>query len=144
MKRQGRVENLQPVRTEEEAREKGRAGGIASGEARRAKKTWKELANIMLEAKTSNANAEKLKALGISPDDATNAAVIVYKLLQKSQSGDWEATKLLAKITGNLEPDKIEVNAPVKIVMTDEYGTDEDYNPPSSDGEDAGDGESND
>lgn len=141
MKRQGRVENLQPVQTEEEAREKGRAGGIASGKARRAKKTWKELANIMLESKTSNANAEKLKALGISPDDATNAAVIVYKLLQKSQSGDWEATKLLAKITGNLEPDKIEVNAPVKIVMTDEYGTDEDYNPPSSDGEDAGDGE---
>ena len=32
------IENLEPVRTEEEAREKGRRGGIASGIARRRKK----------------------------------------------------------------------------------------------------------
>lgn len=32
------VENLKPVRSKEEARERGRAGGIKSGEARRRKK----------------------------------------------------------------------------------------------------------
>ena len=34
----GRVENLKLIKTTEEAREKGRAGGIASGKARRKKK----------------------------------------------------------------------------------------------------------
>lgn len=126
MKKKGRVENLRTPTTEE-AREIGRAGGIASGEARRAKKTWKQIANIMLNNPTSPANASKLKALGIEAEDATNSAVILFKLVQKSQAGDLKATKLLAKITGNLEADKLEVNAPIKIVMSDDYGSDKDY-----------------
>lgn len=35
-------ENLIPIRTEKEAREKGKNGGIKSGEARREKKLWKD------------------------------------------------------------------------------------------------------
>jgi len=35
-------ENLIPVRSTEEAREKGKKGGIASGKARREKKLWKD------------------------------------------------------------------------------------------------------
>lgn len=34
--------NLIPVRTEKEAREKGKNGGIKSGEVRREKKLWKD------------------------------------------------------------------------------------------------------
>lgn len=35
-------ENLIPVRSKKEARERGKNGGIKSGEARREKKLWKE------------------------------------------------------------------------------------------------------
>jgi hypothetical protein len=41
-KKRGRVENLQPVRTKAEARERGRKGGIASGKARAQAKTFRE------------------------------------------------------------------------------------------------------
>ena len=36
------TKNLKPVRTKREAKERGRKGGIASGEARRAKRTFKD------------------------------------------------------------------------------------------------------
>lgn len=35
-------ENLIPIRTKKEAREKGKNGGIKSGEARREKRMWKD------------------------------------------------------------------------------------------------------
>lgn len=42
-------ENLKPVQSKEEARERGRKGGIASGEARRKRKTLKEELIALLE-----------------------------------------------------------------------------------------------
>ena len=41
-------ENLRPVSSKEEARERGRKGGLASGEARRKRKTLKEELLLML------------------------------------------------------------------------------------------------
>ena len=42
------TENLRPVSSTEEARERGRKGGLASGEARRKRKTLKEELLLML------------------------------------------------------------------------------------------------
>ena len=47
-------EDLIPVRTEEEAKEKGRKGGIASGEARRKKKELRETLRALLEETTKD------------------------------------------------------------------------------------------
>lgn len=55
-------ENLKPVRTESEAREKGKAGGIASGEARRRKKDLRECLMAVLDGKDAEGltGAERL------------------------------------------------------------------------------------
>ena len=45
-------ENLRPVSSKDEARERGRKGGLASGEARRKRKTLKEELLLMLEDET--------------------------------------------------------------------------------------------
>ena len=42
--------NLKPIRTEAEAREKGRNGGIASGKARREKKTTRKILADLLDS----------------------------------------------------------------------------------------------
>lgn len=42
-------ENLQPVKTKEEARERGRLGGIASGISKRRAKTMKETLLLLLD-----------------------------------------------------------------------------------------------
>lgn len=46
--------NLKPVRTKSEARERGRIGGIKSGEARREKKLLQDAANDSLNKKLAN------------------------------------------------------------------------------------------
>lgn len=54
-------QNLRPVRNEKEARELGRKGGIASGEARRQKKTMRETLEQMLdEVANIEGNKDKL------------------------------------------------------------------------------------
>ena len=78
--------NLYPVRSENEAREKGKKGGIASGEARRKKKTIRETLEMMLSGKM--------------PDGATRQDAIVVALLEKALSGDVRAFEAIRDSIG--------------------------------------------
>lgn len=75
--------NLTPVRTKEEAKERGRQGGIASGKARRAKKSMRERAQLLLDCKfTDEAYLEVFKSYGIKTKGLTMAdAMIVGQML---------------------------------------------------------------
>lgn len=74
---------MPPVRTSEEARELGRRGGIASGEARRAKRTMRERAQLLLDCKfTDEAMLEVFKAYGVKTKGLTMAdAMIIGQML---------------------------------------------------------------
>ena len=91
-------ENLQPVRTEEEAREKGRAGGIASGKARREKKLFKEAIE---------------KKLGGSLDS------IIDSMIEQSQRGNVQATTFLRDTIGEKPTDKVEADIGTTIIKVD-------------------------
>ena len=93
------VENLRPVKTKEEARERGRRGGIASGEARRLKRSMRETALLIARTKLNEKDAEKLKPLGIDKG-ATYNDVIVAALYQKAQQKDTKAIKMWFEIIG--------------------------------------------
>lgn len=75
--------NLTPVRTKEEAKERGRQGGIASGKARRAKRTMRERAQLLLDCKfTDEAMLEVFKAYGLKTKGLTMAdAMIIGQML---------------------------------------------------------------
>ena len=80
--------NLKPIRSKNEAREKGRKGGIKSGEARRQRKAIKEqLENILslplsLTLKDNNGMyvREKYKVLGIDEKEIDNQMAISIEL----------------------------------------------------------------
>lgn len=55
----GKTENLKPVQTKDEARERGRAGGIASGKARRERKAFRDLMQHYLD-EPATVNGEKV------------------------------------------------------------------------------------
>lgn len=78
--------NLNPVRSTEEARERGKKGGIASGEARRKKKTIRETLEMMLSGKM--------------PDGATRQDAIVVALMEKALSGDVRAFEAIRDSIG--------------------------------------------
>lgn len=95
--------NLKPIskRTPSELREMTRKGGIASGKARRAKKTFKELLKIALEMRTKNGN--------------TNAEEIVASLILKAQSGDVKAFEAVRDTIGEKPKDNVDVTTREEI-----------------------------
>ena len=89
-------ENLRPVQTKEEARKRGRNGGIKSGEARREKKLFKEAIE---------------KKLGKSLDS------MIDSMIKQANKGNVQAITFLRDTIGEKPTDKVEagVNSDVTI-----------------------------
>lgn len=96
--------DLKPVRTKEEAKERGRNGGIKSGEVRRAKKSMRETAKALMSMEVvGDKNRKNLEAFGISKDDMNYQTAVVVRMMQKALvEGDTSATRLLGELTGDL------------------------------------------
>ena len=109
--------NLIPVRTKEEARVRGRNGGVASGIARRQKKTLREIGEMIgsLDLK-SEKNREILRQAGIDDEDMINDVGMLFRLNLKAQQGDTRAIELLAKLRGELAPDNPLIGANVESI----------------------------
>lgn len=95
-------ENLKPVRTVEEARELGRKGGIASGEARRKKKTMREAAKMVMDMpiKGYPELTARLKAMGISEEDLTFQMAVISSMMAKAMQGNTKAAAFLRDTAG--------------------------------------------
>lgn len=97
-------ENLKIIRTENEAREKGRKGGIASGKARREKKAIKDIVEIVLQMPLQNGKKTSVESIkNLASAKGQNISVqeaLVLKLTQKALSGDIKALRLLLEMAG--------------------------------------------
>lgn len=93
-------------RTTTEQRAIARAGGIASGEARRQKKTLRELGNMI---GSLQVNSEKNRAImreaGIADEDMIRDTEALFRISLKAQQGDVKAAEFLAKLRGELGSD---------------------------------------
>lgn len=96
-----------PIRTAEEAVAKGRAGGIKSGIARRAKKSLAERLRILEEELIKNSR---------TGEERERADVIALQVMQKAAQGDLKAIRLYAELTGQLVQ-KVEVAPPTIEVL---------------------------
>lgn len=99
-KKAGNTDNLRPVRTKAEARERGRNGGIASGIARANKKTSRQIVEMLDSLPVTGGNKEALKSLGIPHNDLTQLTLRLVALHKKALSGDTAANELILKIKG--------------------------------------------
>lgn len=99
----GNIANLVPneARTPEERRANATKAGIASGKARREKKTLRELAEMIgaMQVRNPKTIAIMQKA-GFEPEQMTNDAAMMMGLQLKAQSGDPSAAKLLSELRG--------------------------------------------
>jgi hypothetical protein len=93
-------ENLKPIRSESEARENGKKGGIKSGEVRRARKTLKEELLLLLES----GNTQNKISLA---------------LIKKALKGDIKAFEVLRDTIGEKPTDKQEVSFNPVIIKDD-------------------------
>ena len=95
-------QNLRPIRTESEARKKGRNGGIASGIARREKKTIQKILNDFLStAAKDNPQVAKLAAkMGLKSDDSIKDLFTIVCLLNTMKDGNLSDLERLSKLLG--------------------------------------------
>ena len=94
-------ENLKPVRTKEEARERGKNGGIKSGEARRAKKTMKEMLDYLLEKEIENSR---------TGEKVTYREAILTSCIKKAIKGDVKAAQFVRDTAGEAPITKTELS----------------------------------
>ncbi len=93
--------NLKPVRTKSEARERGRKGGIKSGEVRRRNAALRETANRLLTMRCEVPQlSDVLRADGV---ESTYESVIVMAMIEKAVLGDVKAYNAIMKTIGQTE-----------------------------------------
>ena len=103
-------QNLIPFdqRTESEQRAIRVAGGKASGEARRLKKSRSELAKLIADSPASDKDKKNLQKLGIDLNDATNDAVVVGAVFGQARRGDIKAVEKWEEYTRDESKDQKE------------------------------------
>ena len=93
-------ENLKPIRSKSEAREKGRNGGIKSGIKRKERKTMREMLDYLL-----------MKQAPFSIDgEMTNLEAIMISTIEKAIQGDIRAVQFIRDTIGEKPTDKQEIN----------------------------------
>lgn len=98
-------DNLRTL-TPNEAREIGRKGGIASGQARRQKANLKKAMQTLLGMDVASEKARKqLEELGLAP---TNEMLLAVSTLQQATKGNQRATENVMKMVG-VEKDKYDI-----------------------------------
>ena len=103
-------ENLVPnsARTPSERRANATKAGIASGKARRQKKTVAEYLRKWADGEVSEKNKKALEALGLS-EEATNRTLLVVPLIQKASKGDTKALQMALELLGEDKKKELEI-----------------------------------
>lgn len=121
------------VPTSEEARINGRKGGIASGKARKKKKTLNEIARALIDCDLNEKQKKEIQKMGLNPEDFNQWTACVLGLMKASaKNGDVKAFSKLQEITGEAstpsaeeESQKATLNAFKTAILGEGGGTDE-------------------
>lgn len=89
-------------RTPEERREIARAGGIASGAARRRKRSLKQAADLYLSLPVTDRRVwNKIARNGVEPEDIDNQMAMIVGLTEAAVQGDARCAKVLVDLLGD-------------------------------------------
>lgn len=99
--RPGRPENMRPPQTKEEAKERGRNGGIKSGEARRRKRDMRKAAEMLLSMPVSFSSVrDSMSDMGIQEEDLSNQMAVIVSMFKEAMAGNVKAAEFLRDTVG--------------------------------------------
>lgn len=100
-------ENLRPVRTKSEARERGRNGGKASGEARRRKADFRKTLNMLLTVKIDHPEwTPMLEAMGL---DSTLESAVNAAMIREALAGNVKAYEAIRNTIGQTLKSELDI-----------------------------------
>ena len=97
--------NLIPMdqRSENEARELGQKGGLASGVSRRRKRSLKDAADLYLSLPVSDRRRwNKVARKGVDLEDVDNQMAMIIGLTEAATQGDAKAAKVIIDLLGEV------------------------------------------
>lgn len=103
MPREDGYKNLVPLneRTKEEQRTIQQDGGIASGAARRRKRSLKEAADLYLSLPVTDRRMwNKIARKNVDPEDIDNQMAMIIGLTMAATAGDAKAAKVIVDLLG--------------------------------------------
>ena len=92
-------QNLKPIQSTSEARERGRKGGIASGEARRARKTLRAELEALLAVHPTDKDGKE--------SELSYQSAMAVAILKKALKGDTKAFELIRDTIGEKPAERI-------------------------------------
>lgn len=93
-------------RTQRERNEIAKKGAAASNEKQKEKKTFRKLAETLLELDIKDDEiVSELKNMGIEKDSLSYKTLCVLGIINKAQDGDVKAFEKLQELTGEIEQD---------------------------------------
>ena len=96
------TKNLRPPKTKEEARRRGRNGGMKSAETRKKKRTMKDAAETMLNLSIAQDHVrDNVRMLGVDDEDSTNMMAIMARMTLEAMSGNVKAADFLRDVVGS-------------------------------------------
>lgn len=113
-KKMGNVDNLKPVKSTEEARERGRRGGLKAQQIKRERRKAKECMNMILSLNaTGKKSKEMMSKLGIENEEQQNIMLLMSTMFMKAAStGDANAIAKILEIAGDFDADSREKQIP--------------------------------
>ena len=120
--------NLKPVLTKEEAKERGRAGGLASVKARRKKRDMRKQLELLMSLDQESSKSHKdLVKLGIPESSINNQMVVLVAMLKKASKGNVKAAEFIRDTLGYNPKQQPTADATVnKVEITDDLPDNED------------------
>ena len=116
--------NLNPVQSKEEARKRGRAGGIASGKERREKKMMRETLDMLLSMPLKNgkfADVESIRSFAaLKGKNISVQEAILIAQVQKAMKGDTRAAEYVRDTMGQKPTDSVDLNMNVPVMFEGE------------------------
>lgn len=112
------LENLRPFSKDdvEKARAAGRKGGVASGVAKRRKRTFRELIETVMTMEVDDPVVHaKLRELGLDP---THDMAITMAAVKKAENGDIEATRYLRDTKGEKPTEALQMSISDKPIKS--------------------------
>lgn len=117
------------LKTPEERRELGRKGGIASGEAKRAKKAMKERLEILLELSMKAGKPTDIESIknfaAIKGKNITVQDAMLIAQIQKALKGDTNAAAFVRDTAGQNPTQKVEAEVDMDLHISIDYGDSE-------------------
>ena len=105
-------------RTGEEQAKIARAGGKASAEARRQRRTLKEQIELLLSLPVKDESTKTfIESLGIDADKIDNATAITLSMYQEALKGNTKAYELIRDTLGEKPTDKLTIEEAPQIVL---------------------------